>query len=299
MQRHDDETIVLYNNRPVYAQRGRHGKDGFGKDQSAGEIKYCEQENAWVFTIPGVSKGANANDCSWLLKSPETEALTLDEVPEHDWKIWIEIVEEENVDITCVDCEDNIRSAEQTGVMSCNFNGRCDTSTKKCDCESPFMGSQCSICGGCSVLQLNLLKSEGKTYFKRLDDGGEPFELYGRPVFFYDHHLNPDTPIDLREELVVVCYTGENWAIFNETSIEFGDDIETETVSRQLLEFFQTFHSQWDLNSGIIDPWFVSLETEAHTPVYIDDWWNVQLQKMAPSNFTCSDNQETTCGLVF
>lgn len=70
---HKNGDIILHNHRPKYTQRGLAGMDAFGENSPPGELKYCEQESAWVFAISGIDRGqSNADDCNWLMKSPKT-----------------------------------------------------------------------------------------------------------------------------------------------------------------------------------------------------------------------------------
>lgn len=213
-------------------------------------------------------------------------------------------VEEVHVDITCTECENDRRSKDQKSDFSCNFHGMCDSDSKACKCDYPYMGHRCNVCGACSVLELvgfddKILTDANTTKFKRLDDNtSTAFEMFGRPVFYFDHHLNPhsNSTLSSDEELVVISYTGERWAIFNQTEIDVGYDVDPEEVRVNLLDWMQTFHSQWDLNLGPADAWFVSLnKNKAKTPTDIKYWFHEEKNEEKQISFACSGNENFYC----
>lgn len=295
-----DGHVQLHNHRPMYTQRGLQGQSAFGADVSPpGEIKYCTQENAWVFSVSGLSKGADADDCSWLMRSPKTDALTLGNVPEGDWQVWTGLIKEGSVDITCVECEDNLRSDKQTGVVDCNFHGMC-SSDKRCECKFPFMGATCDVCAACPVLELNsfdnddasggaFLNNALKGKMVRLDRAhNEPMEIYNRPIYYHGQNYGSDEWLT-EDDIIVVVYWGEQWVVWNLT--DYVDIVADGKV--ELIGFFETFHSTWDLIPTKAKPWFTSELTKASSPNNLK-WTHYDSGDVAEFNFACLDDREKT-----
>eukprot|EP00554_Chaetoceros_debilis_P007097 CAMPEP_0194077014 /NCGR_PEP_ID=MMETSP0149-20130528/3707_1 /TAXON_ID=122233 /ORGANISM="Chaetoceros debilis, Strain MM31A-1" /LENGTH=684 /DNA_ID=CAMNT_0038757907 /DNA_START=64 /DNA_END=2118 /DNA_ORIENTATION=- len=261
-----DGNIELYNNRPLYRQISSKGNPDFGLNSPPGIIKYCEQLESWVFSIKGVSKGANANDCSWLVKSPETEVLTLNHVPEGDWQVWTGAIVEGDVDITCVECKDTERADGQTFDVGCNYHGECN-SDKTCTCEEGFAGTTCSMCSGCTRFKFEdrvneddlgaMLNSQYPGNFKRLDkDDGHPLELYDNLVYY--HAIKKDGEWIAADPLFTFFYWGDQYVLWNlQYAVHiFGDR------RKNLIEFFETFHSAWDFQKEKSEPRYVSQDTD-------------------------------------
>eukprot|EP00978_Attheya_sp_CCMP212_P030218 scaffold110333_cov57-Attheya_sp.AAC.1 len=72
-------TFEWKGNRPVYYQLNKNG----------GKFSYCESEEAWVFTINGVSS-TSSDTCNWFLRSPKTKEYSLGDVPTTGWSFWNE-----------------------------------------------------------------------------------------------------------------------------------------------------------------------------------------------------------------
>jgi len=244
----------------VYEQITTTGGRYTDRDSPPGIFKYCVSEEAWVFTIAGVSKGANAMDCSWLLKSPETEATSLAYIVEEDWKVWTGAVDEADIDITCVECEDTKHFARsETKDVGCNFHGECNDD-KVCQCEENFAGSRCSICAECVHLDLVLesgddndlyiddlymeLTSKLEGPFMRLDNSdNKPIEVDGRMVRY---HAGKDLygKWITKSPLYVFFYWGGRYVFWD---IE---DCLTKTDGdrrEDLVLFFKSFHPAWSL----------------------------------------------------
>jgi hypothetical protein len=122
----------------VYYQRDQ--KD-FGDGSPAGKFSYCEEQEAWVFTVENVEK-AQPDKCNWLLRSPKTKAYVLNDVPSSGWSIWNGAVVPTEFSFSC---------GERVSDVDCNSHGTC-TSEKRCKCNSLRFGSKCQSCGSCSVL---------------------------------------------------------------------------------------------------------------------------------------------------
>jgi hypothetical protein len=295
--------IVLHNHRPKYTQRGLAGIDAFGEDSPSGEIKYCEEENAWVFAISGIDRGqANIDDCNWLMKSPKTNALTLGDVPKGGWQIWTGQMSKGGIDVTCIECEQDDMIDIQDGSVSCNYNGICNND-KTCKCVFPFMGAQCGVCAACQVLELKNYQNndgnkpqfflEGKMV--RLDkEPNKPFELYNRPVYY--HGLDYASDIWLTSDnLYVLMYSENRWGVWNMTNrLNIVADGQLE-----LLDYLETFHSAWNTNNTTL-PDFISVLTDSPTPKNLV-WKNSKTGDVAGFEFTCLDEdfEEEMCGLLF
>ena len=263
--KYKDGTLEIEGRRPVYEQITATGDWYTDASSPPGIFKYCKSEEAWVFTIDGVSKGANALDCSWLLKSPETEANSLAYIVEEDWKVWTGAIDESDIDITCVECEDSkYKSSTATTDVGCNFHGEC-LEDKVCHCEENFAGPICSICADCELNELvegigddNDLymeltsKLDGK--FKRLDNSdNQPIEVDGRMVRYHagiDFTGRWITKIPL---YVFFYWSGRYvfWDIEESLTKTYGNRRDRR---EDLVSFFESFHPFW--SEG--EPWYVS-----------------------------------------
>lgn len=269
-KRSEDGTFKLEGRRPIYEQITMASSRYKDRESSPpGIFKYCESEEAWVFTIAGVSKGATVMDCKWLLKSPETEATSLAYIVEEDWKVWTGAVDEADIDITCVECEDTKDiTTNETADVGCNFHGECNDQ-KECLCEENFAGDRCSICAGCELLELveesgnenNLYmeltsKLEGK--FKRLDDSdNRPIEVDGRLVRYHAGEELLSGKWVTKSPLYVFFYWSGRyvfWDIENYLTKTDGD----RPCREDLVMFFESFHPAWSLGKEGEEPWYVS-----------------------------------------
>jgi hypothetical protein len=249
--------LKLQNNRPIYFQRGDERRDFRSEEKNnpgpPGMISYCQNMNAWVFSIKGVRKGAYADDCSWLLKSPKTDSLFLHDVPEGDWEVWSGIVSETVVDITCTECGERIQEK-----VDCGFNGQCID--KQCVCEGKWMGKQCDTCTSCKTLDFVengdpgsiFLNSTLTNYMVRLDKNGIPFDVYGRPVYYHGIQQS-DAPNIVSQPLVVMLYTGGDYWIWELSP----GSLEGEENEENLIKYLESFHSTWDYQEDK-KPWFIA-----------------------------------------
>ncbi len=267
-----DGTLVKKDHRPVYKQQLA-GDSDFGDDSPPGQFSYCIKEEAWVFSIPGVTKGSNADDCSWLLKSPETEVLTLNYVPEGDWQVWTGAIDEGFVDITCAECMGGEKTDDQTGDIGCNFHGQC-RENGTCDCVDGFLGTQCSTCADCSIVEIDNEISESLGYelklkwpgnFKRLDyPDGRAYEFYDRPVYY---HSTKDMNLDVlskeitEDPLVVFLYWADQYVLW-----DFSDRVLEGRYNERKAELktiLDAFHPLWGYDESKAKPSFVSEQTKA------------------------------------
>mmetsp|Transcript_18856 Transcript_18856/g.39215 ORF Transcript_18856/g.39215 Transcript_18856/m.39215 type:complete len:343 (+) Transcript_18856:110-1138(+) len=123
---------------PKFVERNK--VDGSSYEEVIGaEIKYCKDEEAWVFAHRDIVKSGDSTntDCSWLLRSPKTSEYNLVDVPKEDWIVWTGIVQQGNkISITCNECEE---------AADCNYHGACVNG--KCECfeEEKYFGQHCEF----------------------------------------------------------------------------------------------------------------------------------------------------------
>ena len=158
----DNGKPELINQRLIYYED--HNGDGSvdQNDPTAGRFSYCEEGQAWIYTMEAISSRLpsreNDEDCpGWLLRSPSTDAYSLDGVSDVDgWRVWTgsEVL---NADgdfvLDCANCKD---------TSDCNFHGECtwddDSSDYTCACDDDFGGVTCQYnvpCDGFSISASN------------------------------------------------------------------------------------------------------------------------------------------------
>ena len=116
--------------------------------------KFRLKEGAWVFTHPYIRRSAieEPSECPWLLRSPDTDAYDLLDVPNTDWSIWIGTINKNaQMSVTCNRCKGKpnflIYPAFFTLVLTpffytlsdnteCNLNGQCIDGECVCDPDS-------------------------------------------------------------------------------------------------------------------------------------------------------------------
>lgn len=177
----NNELGQLTRNRPTYYQEGPERSDPMAP---IGQISFCRGSRRWVFSIPGVSKGieADKDGCEWLMRSKVTSAYSLDEVSTEGWEIWsgphtglVQTISDQTF-LQCSHCKDD---------TDCNYHGKCLKdygSKKKCVCEPDWSGNTCNQCSGCKELYL----------FEGTDPGLAPYfkfsifknvTAYGRSIY--------------------------------------------------------------------------------------------------------------------
>lgn len=80
------------NGRPIYTEQNKFDDTEY-QVKTGATIKYCPEEEAWVFMHDDIRKDLNRvnPDCPWLLRSPETDSFNLLEVS-GDWSIWTGVI---------------------------------------------------------------------------------------------------------------------------------------------------------------------------------------------------------------
>ena len=110
----------MHDHRPKYTEMNKEDGDPFQTTVPA-EIIYCSEIESWVFQHRNIRTSLNEeqeNDCSWLLKSPNTESYDLIELAEEtEWYMWTGLTESDYpISIECNECDD---------TSSCNYHGQC------------------------------------------------------------------------------------------------------------------------------------------------------------------------------
>jgi len=128
----------LINDRPVYYERGMED------EPTAGMFYYCDNDEAWVFTIPAMKNNVpteSVEDCGefgWLMQSPvSSEASSLDKVTKTAWNVWTGAIIKVDLAWSCNRCARNA----DCGMV----NGVCNKETRKCECTSDWGGHHCEI----------------------------------------------------------------------------------------------------------------------------------------------------------
>ena len=290
--------IALKGDRPIYYQKQRDDTafDIYGDTSPSGKFEYCETLGAWVFSIPGVSKAVGADDCSWLMRSRKTTALSLDDVDETDWKVWTGIKSETSVDITCVECLDRKGGVGSNGNDSCSFHGSCvskdeDEQTKVCLCtgnETIWMGPECSACVACTALSIDSSPwvTSNETAMIRLNNtDGRPFDIYSHPVYYHGHIADGS----ISKPSILALYSGSKYWIVSLDDLNI--DVSTQ---KQLIEQLESFHSAWDV-SNVFKPLHVSESTNSPMPIGVR-WKSYETQGDAGFEFKCLYNEQLdTC----
>ena len=110
----------MHEHRPKYTEMNKEDGDPFQTTVPA-EIIYCSEIESWVFQHRNIRTSLNEeqeNDCSWLLKSLNTESYDLIELAEEtEWYMWTGLTESDySISIECNECDD---------TSSCNHHGQC------------------------------------------------------------------------------------------------------------------------------------------------------------------------------
>lgn len=286
--------IDTENHRPIYYQRGIDNPDG---SFSWGKISYCDQVNAWIFSIEGLGKGAKKNDCSWLIKSPETDAFSLDDVPEGDWVAWTGRLVETVVDITCIECEPGEKNA-----VGCNFNGDCLEKERTCDCKDSFLGFQCEVCTACASLthsgdfwaeieteMLTVANIRNETrivdiqsqfnsteFFQSLLKDETAVEAYDRQVYYIG---------GVSEDILFLMYTGSKYSIRYISAEALTDTNGEALIDTKLTSYLETFHTFWETNSTLL---FETGITREISPLGLS-WFSATSNTKANFTFECTN----------
>ncbi|KAL9187447.1 hypothetical protein ACHAXT_001550 [Thalassiosira profunda] len=173
-----------HDGRPRYYEQNKEDGDPFVHTIGA-EIVYCAELEAWVFRHEMISTSPRdedeENECSWLLRSPETESFDIIEVAQEQnrWMIWEGRIEQEySITITCNECYDE---------AGCNYHGDCVDQMCFCDDELYF-GSHCEFDRPCEVIRS---EKDANTTLHLVHDNADDMvhfvEVYGHPKYVAEH----------------------------------------------------------------------------------------------------------------
>ena len=101
------KTGRTHDGRPVYRELRKSEPEDFETIQGA-EIRYCKEEQAWVFLHEDIMKTRTYNPestCPWLLRSPKTDAFDLMDVSTN-WEVWVGVISEASaLSVSCNECQ--------------------------------------------------------------------------------------------------------------------------------------------------------------------------------------------------
>lgn len=241
-----------------YTEQNKEDGSPFRKTVGA-EIIYCEDLESWVFRHANIFTShddqTEENECSWLLRSPQTESFDIIEVArESDWSVWTGYIEPDySISITCNECTEN---------SGCNYHGDCID--QRCHCYKGKYGIHCEDERPCEEIRS---EKDGSTLHLLHDDQNDLdhfVEVYGHPKYyaenmtgipsgfmklseynddafkeddFFDIHLEMESFQKLLEDYVFVLkFTGWRW---------YGQIRPPDTSAKSFVE--EEFHAYWDM----------------------------------------------------
>lgn len=251
-----------YEGRPVYIEQNKFDRTPFDAkaplyDPYSGtesnidaikpaEIRYCGGH--WILTHDYIvkSKKGKAEECPWLLRSPETEEFDLLEI-DGSWQVWTSGIEDTSVSIKCNECVSD---------SDCNLNGVCDNG--KCDCDvderAVFLGTHCEVklkneCRTIIGKEHNDTWSVGvMTKFGPEGSSTEVIDQeYSRPVYAYVGGLPDELSPDEGNGYSLI-YSGSRWFRINLKGANVqGGDIE-ERIAEFWLWMTTNYHGESSTN---------------------------------------------------
>lgn len=252
------------NGRPVYWERGF-------KDPTSGMFYYCDAIKSWVFSIEALYNTPRAmpeearEECQygWLLQSPSTTAMTLEEAPTRRWNIWTGSMGEASRDfrIECIDCERN----SDCGLT----HGTCDQDTSTCICKENWQGNRCQEAKPFCPALVGLSGESSFDYYETgpygllvdTENENEPLLVYERPAYVFPWFEGEDFWLEIN------MYTGRRWF-----AVYFDPDM---LIS--LFNIGREPHGYWDnlLSAGTDE---YSEPTESYDPIGIE-WRSVRISR--------------------
>jgi hypothetical protein len=242
-----DDKAGISGKRPVYHQTSENGK--YKKDLTQGMFYYCQSR--WVFSIPAfldtvaIAKETKADLCrnGWLMRSPITEASTLEKAPSDGWQIWTGVLDAaSDFSIACVECKTN---------LDCSVNrGKCSP-ISQCDCYDGNAGDFCiedKACDELKFIQDGLIGDD----FEKINYVKSSRIAYGRPIYF---------AAMLGDRFEVLVYTGRRWY-----DIYFEKEDFTKLLNNN------NIHAYWDNLLRNNTRWY-SETTDEHTPIGPLKWY--------------------------
>ena len=259
VKRNEKKRIVLENERPVYYQREENAfeleNQNSTKLRPSGKFSYCEDEEAWVFTIEEVYKGRYDEDkqsgCQWLLKSPQTKEYEFDKVPKDGWTIWSGTVDvASDLQIVCIECEDKNNVDADDGFsynVGCNYRGSC--TNQKCMCHDGWLGELCGIELSCRQYNISTPSVPNGLSNLVLNLGEKEEDHKTVAVMIYNHPVYVQRFDETSEHMYVLLYEGARYIVWDVFTIPMVK--EHENPPEILKDIFAKFHSTWTFNQKI------------------------------------------------
>jgi hypothetical protein len=265
-ERNGNSNFEVFNNRPQYYQ------DGLEGDPTAGFFYYCEDGEAWVFTIPAMKKNipnATFESCKygWLMQSPTTEAFSLEDAPLDNWSVWTGTVETTSLSVRCNEC---YRDSD-CGLS----NGKCNND-RVCECNDGWEGDHCEQ--ELPFCETMMLTERGDSsldfqYYSHLDrhdyfDDTEENKIHGRPLYhnydFSENSVDEDT-----EGVQVVFYSGSRWLVSVWERGDFFDILEDFSNDLELTTDF--IDAYWHMDQAN-DLYYFSDPDNSFSPAGVASW---------------------------
>ena len=246
-----------------------------------------------MFTIEAFANAfdrrtGKGDDCGkWLLRSPPTDAASLEDVPTEGWMIWTEdgVTEPSHFSISCDECN---------RPVDCSYHGTCDSDTNQCNCDPTRLGNRCNIPQPCDTIRIVYLGDTSYDYGTRgrydlllIDGTLGPFQsrertklLYGRPVYVNLVGGNSINETATNDGFVdFLYYTGSRWAVatWNINDFLFGF-----FPSWPIWQDNQIPHGFWD-DLTLSNPFAISEVTNSGSPTGLR--WRQVLESRSRGNF--------------
>jgi hypothetical protein len=255
---------------------------------------YCEQDQAWVFTIRAIAQADRPeSECKygWLMQSPLTKAFNLEDVGPDGWKLWTESVKYADLSLSCNQC---YRDSD------CGGRGKCNKETRECECSTNRAGSHCQTeTPFCPFVENTLYGDSAIDYeeysaFELVKRDGSAILLSNRPAFFSEKVDNTTSSL--------VFFSGTRWfySLWNTTYLKrILDDSPTieDVRSSNSSSDVNAFHGYWYFNVKI-DLYEYSDPTDSDSPVGIA--WNAlnknaAIGESAPYGVAFPSKQDYLC----
>ena len=110
----------------------------------------------------------------WLMRSPPTEAVNLEEVPTEGWKVWTGETVEDAIDFSMVCSQCKVKA-------DCNYNGKCNVDKGICECNAKDLGGNCEDGIPCHTVDLVEVGDSSLNFY----------QLKGFRLLHFDLRLGP------------------------------------------------------------------------------------------------------------
>jgi hypothetical protein len=195
---------------------------------------YCEQDQAWVFTIRAIAQADRPeSECKhgWLMQSPLTKEFNLEDVGPDGWKIWTEYGKYADLSFSCNQC---FRDSD------CGGRGKCNKETKICACKTNRTGSHCQTETPFCPFVKKIVYGDSAIEYREYDwselvkkRDGSAVLMSNRPAFFSLSHL-------------LIFYSGTRWfySFWDTTYLQLILDQSPTSDSSNV----NAFHGYWYFN---------------------------------------------------